>query len=125
VPEGGERGTEGDAVSYDVTFGYPGPRHLNTYPDDTDRNYTSNVSQMWAKALGDDLGDLINRLGERNGALTPILRAGVEAMEADPGAYQTMEPENGWGTYEGALAYLRWMLAMCDAVPEGWVEVWR
>jgi hypothetical protein len=108
-------------VSYDVTFGYAGPE----YPEDQWRNYTSNVSAMWADAMGANLGDLIDEHGSRNADLIPWLERGVKAMEDFPDHYRDMNPENGWGDYTGALAYLRWMLAMCRAVPEGTVRVWR
>jgi hypothetical protein len=108
-------------VSYDVTFGYAGPE----YSDQQERNYTSNVAPMWHEALGESLGDLIERCGKRNADLIEPLARAVAAMEADAPKYQAMNPSNGWGHYDGALAYLRWMLTMCRDVPEGKVEVWR
>ena len=110
-------------MSYDVTFGYP--EDDPGYPEDQWRNYTSNVSQMWRAALGEDLGELIDRCGGCNADLTRWLDLGVTRMENDPDYYRAMNPENGWGDYEGALAYFRWMLAMCQAVPRGHVSVWR
>lgn len=110
-------------MSYDVTFHYPG----TTYPADVWRNYTSNVSGMWTKALGGtiSLGELIDQKGERNADLIPHLAAAIARMTANPDEYRAMNPANGWGDYEGALAFLEWMLAMCEAVPEGNVDVWR
>ena len=34
-------------------------------------------------------------------------------MEADPETYRAMNPPNGWGDYEGALAYLRRLAEAC------------
>lgn len=107
-------------MSYDVTFGYP-----KNYPEETWRNYTSNVAPMWRDALGDDLGGLIDTLGNRNADLIPFLELGVAQMETYPDRYRAMNPANEWGDYSGALAYLRWMLEMCRAVPDGNVSVWR
>lgn len=113
-------------MSYDVTFGYPGPNHAAEYPNDVWRNYTSNVSGMWSKALGGEtLGDLIEAKGKRNADLVEPLTVAVAEMKEAPEFFREMNPSNGWGSYEGALDYLVWMLEMCRAVPDGWVEVWR
>ncbi len=107
-------------MSYDVTFSHP-----KNYPAETWRNYTSNVSPMWTEAMvGNNLGDLIEA-AETNADLIPMLRLGIANMEDHPDRFRAMNPRNGWGDYEGALAYLRWMLAMCEAVPGGNVEVSR
>lgn len=91
-------------------------------------NYTSNVAPMWRDALGDvALGNLIDRDG-RAATLAPLVRAGVERMEADPDRYRAMNPENNWGDYDGALAYLRNLAEACEAMaphPGAWVECWR
>lgn len=73
-------------------------------------NYTSNVSPMWRQALGGKL------LREYHGApcseaAGPLAEA-VKRMEAEPEKYREMEPGNGWGDYEGALAYLRRLAEM-------------
>lgn len=39
----------------------------------------------------------------------------IKELEARPGAYTAMNPENGWGSYETLLPVLR---EMRDAVPE-------
>ena len=97
-------------MSYDVTFG--------PTIEEPSRNYTSNVSGMWADAIGENLGDLIERLGKRAGDILPALERGIAAMEADPDKYRAMNPANGWGDYDGALAYLRWMRDNCRDWPE-------
>jgi hypothetical protein len=76
-------------------------------------NYTRNVSPMWARALdGTTLGDVI----ESTPAVAQIagrLQVAVARMEADPATYRAMNPENGWGDYDGALAYLRNLADAC------------
>ena len=109
-------------MSYDVTFRIPG-----TVADPVEpwRNYTSNVSRMWSDAIGIDysLADLI-RDNPRPSDLLPYLERGVEAMKADPEKYRAWNPENGWGDYEGALAYLEWMAQGCRDYPGAVVDVW-
>ncbi|MFE3583712.1 hypothetical protein [Streptomyces vinaceus] len=72
-------------------------------------NYTSNVAPMWADALGHRLADLHDR---NAGESLPALAAAVRKLRANPDRYRVMEPANGWGDYEGAVAYLA---ALCDA----------
>lgn len=110
-------------MSYDITFGPP--PGVPIYPEDTWRNYTSNVSPMWAAALGGEtLGDRIDRAVVNEDLIEP-LRGAIAAMKADPELYRGMNPANGWGDYDGALQFLVWMLANCEAVPMGTCSVWR
>lgn len=84
-------------------------------------NYTSNVSGMWRKALG---GISLREFHHVNAAeAAPKLAAAVTEMEADPDAYREMEPSNGWGDYEGALAYLRRLAEACAKHPKCKIEV--
>lgn len=74
-------------------------------------NYTSNVSGMWAEALGMQLRDTD---GMDVATAAPILRAGVDAMKADPDGYRLRYPTNGWGDYDGALRYLERTATACE-----------
>lgn len=51
----------------------------------------------------------------------PILARGVLRMEADPDAYRALNPQNGWGSYDGALAFVRAILDGCRAHPKATV----
>lgn len=77
-------------------------------------NYTSNVSPMWSEALGFPLSKLC---GMNASDAVPHLRKAIAAMEDEPNKYRAMNPENGWGNYEGALSYLRKMLIECVQHP--------
>lgn len=83
-------------------------------------NYTSNVSGMWAEALGYRLAELDGR----NAAdAIPDLTRAVKRMEADRATYEAMNPSNGWGSYAGALAYLRRLLEGCTDHPKAQISV--
>jgi len=99
-------------MSYDVYF--PG----------TSQNYTSNVIGMWHDALDMSLADLIQSFPLASD-LGPKIRAGINRMEDDPQHYAAMNPANGWGNSEGALAYLRWIAEQCDEWPTAVVFVSR
>jgi uncharacterized protein (DUF2235 family) len=78
-------------------------------------NCTSNVSPMWRKALGVSLSDF-HQVNAAEAA--PKLADAVKAMESDPAGYRAMNPPNGWGDYEGALAYLRKLAEACARHPK-------
>lgn len=115
-------------MSYDVWLevdtGGPERAALNVL----DVNYTSNVSPMWTMALGANLGDLIEeneKEGRTAGRLVGLLSDAVEKMRAEPAAFQAMNPENGWGRYEGALEFLDKIRAACEAHPLAYLRVSR
>jgi hypothetical protein len=105
--------------------------------DEGQWNYTHNTNRMIAAALEQHahlstppttgpLGPAIGpawfrRLDGASGKdgqryLDTIIRA----LEAAPGNYRAMNPENGWGDYDSLLKVLR---EMRDAVPD-WPTVW-
>lgn len=77
-------------------------------------NYTSNVADMWREALGGERGlaDVIEASPVAHSLVAPLFNA-VTAMEIDPETYRAMNPDNGWGDYEGALDYLRRIADAC------------
>ena len=111
-------------MSYNVYFEIDTGAGEVAEPRDGDRNYTRNVSPMWSAAIGENLGDLINRLPAARDLL-PRVQRGVSAMETSPETYRAMNPDNGWGDYDGALAYLRWIADMCRTHPACTVRVSR
>jgi len=52
-----------------------------------------------------------------------VIARAVERMEADPDTYRAMNPPNGWGDYEGALAFLRRLAEACAEHPRATVRV--
>lgn len=110
-----------------------------TEVDKEPRHITYNVDAMFALALGDE------HAGVRNGAdvvlhrkepalerfvgrrcsdcYDELVRA-VARMEVDPGAFLELEPANGWGSYDGALDYLRRLRDACLRHPHGYVAGW-
>lgn len=83
-------------------------------------NYTSNVGPMWTKALGHRLADLADKTG---GNSLPALQRAVADMEAEPSTYRAMNPDNGWGCYEGALDYLRQLRDACTTHPNATIRI--
>lgn len=138
-------------MSYDVYVEVPtGPSHrIEAFW----QNYTSNCSFMWAEALDipdqpwlDEHGR--QRVGKRQidgewvdvpltnwglGALdgapcseaAAVLWRGVERMRAMEADFRRREPENGWGNYEGALAFLTAIAQAATDHPLGFIRVSR
>jgi hypothetical protein len=67
-----------------------------------------------------------DRLGiKQAGQLRPYLNGGIRELEKDPDKFVAMEPENGWGTYEGFLSTLKVLLLACYKHDEARVVVSR
>jgi hypothetical protein len=111
-------------VSYDVYVYIPAAVDPDEEAILWEGNYTSNVARMWRKALGNGLGEWIDVLPFAE-TVQPHLALGVERMRAEPDVYRAMEPENGWGDYEGALAFLEGIERACRNYPMARVRASR
>lgn len=117
-------------MSYDVSLYTPGklcaacghqPEQVQHFWE----NMTSNYSGMWDEA-GIRLRDYAYRDDEhaaKAADLIPDLERAVTAMEADPDRFAAMNPENGRGSSESALRFIRHILAACREYPEALVYV--
>lgn len=108
-------------MSYDVNFvidtGGDTPVEIDTL------NYTYNCGPMFRLAIG---GDGLNELHDkRAGDLIAKLREAVAHISyvENRERYAAMNPENGWGSHDGATAFLRGILARCEAHPKATVTV--
>ena len=81
---------------------------------------TYNLGAMFAEALGRPLRSLTDKTAEE---CTPLLRKAIAAMEDEPARFKTLNPANGWGSYEGALQFLRSFQQDCANHPKARVEI--
>jgi hypothetical protein len=80
-------------------------------------NYTYNVFRMYQKALSQEAG--IRALHHMKAKYcVDWLDAAIKDMKAKPVEYMALNPPNGWGDYEGALAVLEQLASWCREVPE-------
>jgi hypothetical protein len=89
-------------------------------------NYTSNVSEMWRKALeyAGHEGGLVSLHGVVADPIhRDVLQEAVRHMRKFPDEFRAMEPENRWGDYDGALAYLEKLLLGCRLHPLAIISV--
>lgn len=90
------------------------------------RNITHNLNRMAAAAgvythlwRPDELG--IKQAGE----LIVPLREGLERLRSDPEKFKALNPENGWGSYEGLVNFVEEYLAACEETPDAEVRASR
>jgi hypothetical protein len=84
-------------------------------------NYTYNVSKMYGEAMGETLSYFHDMKAID---AIDLLYKGVIEMENNPDKYKSMNPENGWGNYEGALEYLKELLNACVKNPNATIQVY-
>lgn len=89
-------------------------------------NITHNLNTMAGKAgiyqhlwRPDEVG--IDRAGQ----LIEPLRAGLELLRSDPERFKVFNPENGWGDYDGLVAFVAEYIGACERWPDAAVGVSR
>jgi len=53
------------------------------------------------------------------------LEAGLLRLRADPDRFKKLNPDNGWGTYEGLVQFVSDYLEACRAHPDAVIRIWR
>lgn len=94
-------------MSYDLSIG------------NEDFNYTYNVSQMWYDFYPDR--GIREHYGMTGKDSLPILRYLRNHMEDNEASMREMEPDNGWGSYEGALEFVGELILAAIRNPD---EIW-
>ena len=84
------------------------------------RSPTYNLYAMFVLALGCPIRELH---GKQAGDVIPLLEKATKAMRRAPAKFKKLNPENGWGSYEGALNSLCWLLEVCQEHPLATVEI--
>jgi hypothetical protein len=57
--------------------------------------------------------------------MIPILEHGIVCVESSPDILKPLNPENGWGSYDGLLRFLRRYLEACREHPDATVRASR
>lgn len=79
-------------------------------------NYTYNVYPMLKLAFSEEAGIRVMH-GSTGAECTLPLRRAIASMEDNPGIFRALTPGNGYGSYEGCLAWLRRILVGCVEHP--------
>lgn len=62
---------------------------------------------------------------EKAADLVPILTEGLRVLREDPDRFKALNPENGWGSYEGLVRFVQSYLDACMESPEAAVRASR
>lgn len=57
--------------------------------------------------------------------LIPHLEIGLDKLKKDPDKFKALNPENGWGSYEGLVKFVEEYLEACRKYPNADVDVSR
>lgn len=90
------------------------------------RNITHNLSRMaWEAGIYEHLWSP-DEIGVTKAAqLVEPLRAGLARLLAEPAHFRKFNPANGWGNYDGLLAFVQEYLSACEENPDADVSVSR
>jgi hypothetical protein len=84
-------------------------------------NYTYNVSHMWYSVFPDDEGMVYIEGFTGKGAVSKLKKA-IYEMKDKKKFMKKLEPDNGWGSYEGFLEFLNKLLQASEEFPD---SIWR
>lgn len=82
--------------------------------DVLDANYTYNVYPMFKAAGSDSPNAWTGLLGSE---VREKCIAILAAFDADPAKYRALNPESGWGNFEGAREFIRKIADACEQAP--------
>ncbi|MGL4757268.1 MAG: hypothetical protein ACRCXB_33365 [Aeromonadaceae bacterium] len=57
--------------------------------------------------------------------IIPLLKDGIENLEAHPAHFKQFDAKNGWGTYDDFLPWLKSYLEVCERYPDADLRVSR
>jgi hypothetical protein len=102
-------------LTIEVDTGGPRPYVANLY----DSEVTHNLAPMFRLAGCAD--HLYRPVRGQAGAMIPVLRLALDVMRREPARFRAIEPVNGWGDYDGAVAFLQGLLTACEQHPKATV----
>ena len=89
------------------------------------RSPTYNLGGMFREALGVSMqkhGDEPALDGMLAADALVIVSAALTRMAAEPGVFRALNPPNGWGNYDSAVEFLRWLQDECRNHPKATVR---
>jgi len=84
-------------------------------------NMTHNVTPMWK--LAGIYDDLYNSDGKKAKDVVKNLKKGLRIMKFGKRRFSKLNPENGWGSYESAVKYLKEIIDACELYPESDISI--
>ena len=78
--------------------------------------HTYNLTPMWRKAVGIETTSDFD--GQRASDLAPRLMLGLVDAWSKPAEYRELDPQNGWGDYDGFVKILARFTSLCLQHPK-------
>lgn len=109
---------------------FPGREPVIAAIEESDEVYSANITHNLSRMAREaDIYEYLWRPDEigvkhANQLISP-LRNGLARLKADPPRYKALNPQNGWGTYEGLLQFIEQYLQACEQQPAAEVSVSR
>lgn len=110
---------------------FPGMEPVVAQPEESD-------GEVYWRNITHNLGEMANQAGcyealwrpDEHGLffaeqLIPFLEAGLTRLKADPRYFKSFNPKNGWGNYDGLIAFIEEYLVACKENPTAKVHVSR
>lgn len=108
-------------MSYDVDVHFPKCDHCGVQRDSIwIGNYTTNVTGMYAAVQAGGLNAIKDKSCPD---AAKVLECMIGGMVKRRDELVAMNPQNGWGDYDGALRFLRKILDSCNENPTGTIYV--
>lgn len=87
-------------------------------------SYTWNVAPMWYEIYPNQehMVDVDGLTGKES---LPLLECALDMLERNPKKFIAMNPSNGWGDYEGFMAYIKKLIEMANENPDLYWESCR
>jgi hypothetical protein len=124
---GGGRSREVSREEWDELF--PGKEPI-IVPTENNEVYWANITHNLATMAGEaGIYAHLWRPGEidisKAGQLIEPLEEGLAKLRADPAFFQSFNPSNGWGDYDGLVRFVENYLMACEEYPEATIRVSR
>lgn len=117
----------GEEVTEEAICQHCGSKYTEVYRElHFTANITHNLSRMAEEAgIYDCLWDPQKAGIEVASQISPMLASAIKLMEADPAHFKKFDSDNGWGTYDQFVPWLKELLEACQEYPDATIEVSR
>lgn len=126
-----ENGSTKEISNEEWTKRYPDRKPITVIQDnETNEVYSGNITHnLGEMASHAGLYEYLwrpheNKITKARQLIKPLTR-GLEVLKGDPEKFEKYNSENGWGTYEGLVAFVSNYLEACKKYPDSEIHIWK